>query len=215
MAKAVLPPCCFTWGQTMVGIMKIMATSFKMTCACTVVFSALTLQQSTGPTPLLETPGHSQANLVQSLVGTLYLSPGSWCTQSFVCTLQASVSPVLWKFCNQIQLASKLSPFARSPGRESVVGTRTFLTVWEFLWYNCSAVFRYADDTTLMGGSTEELKSFLMRVKEESERACSRVNIKKKIRSRHPAPLLHDKFHLLGLQDHWGRCCSLQKMIAS
>ena len=30
--------------------------------------------------------------------------------------------------------------------------------------------FRYADDTTLMGESEEELKSLLMRVKEESEK---------------------------------------------
>ena len=40
--------------------------------------------------------------------GTLLLSPGSWCTQGFVCALQESVSPVLWKFCNQIPLASKV-----------------------------------------------------------------------------------------------------------
>ena len=33
-----------------------------------------------------------------------------------------------------------LSPFARSPGWKSVVGPRTFLTVQEFLWYNCSTV---------------------------------------------------------------------------
>ena len=39
--------------------------------------------------------------------------------------------------------------------------------------------FRYADDTTLMAESKEELKSFLMRVKEESERAGLRLNIKK------------------------------------
>ena len=30
---------------------------------------------------------------------------------------------------------------------------------------------RYADDTTLMAGSKEELKSFLMKVKEESDKA--------------------------------------------
>ena len=30
--------------------------------------------------------------------------------------------------------------------------------------------FRYADDTTLMGGSEEEVKSLLMKVKEESEK---------------------------------------------
>ena len=38
---------------------------------------------------------------------------------------------------------------------------------------------RYADDTTLMAESEEELKSLLMRVKEESERAGLRLNVKK------------------------------------
>ena len=36
---------------------------------------------------------------------------------------------------------------------------------------------RYADDTTLMAESEEELKSFLMKVKEESEKACLKFNI--------------------------------------
>ena len=36
---------------------------------------------------------------------------------------------------------------------------------------------RYADDTTLMAESEEELKSLLMRVKEESERASLKLNI--------------------------------------
>ena len=38
---------------------------------------------------------------------------------------------------------------------------------------------RYADDTTLMGESEEELKSLLMRVKEKSEKAGLKFNIKK------------------------------------
>ena len=38
----------------------------------------------------------------------------------------------------------------------------------------------YADDTTLMAESKEKLKSFLMRVKEESEIASLKLNIKKK-----------------------------------
>ena len=38
---------------------------------------------------------------------------------------------------------------------------------------------RYADDTTLMAESEEELKSLLIRVKEESERAGLKLNIKK------------------------------------
>ena len=40
------------------------------------------------PTPPPETPGHSQASLSQSLVESLLLSPGSCCTQGFVCALQ-------------------------------------------------------------------------------------------------------------------------------
>ena len=44
------------------------------------------------PTPPPETPGHSRASLGQSLVGSLLLSPGSWCAQGSVCALQESVS---------------------------------------------------------------------------------------------------------------------------
>ena len=39
--------------------------------------------------------------------------------------------------------------------------------------------FRYTDDTTLMEESKEELKSFLMKVKEESEKAGLKLNIQK------------------------------------
>ena len=38
---------------------------------------------------------------------------------------------------------------------------------------------RYADDTTLMAESKEELKNLLMRVKEESEKAGLKLNIQK------------------------------------
>ena len=38
---------------------------------------------------------------------------------------------------------------------------------------------RYADDTTLMAESEEELKSLLMKVKEESEKPCLKLNIQK------------------------------------
>ena len=39
--------------------------------------------------------------------------------------------------------------------------------------------FRYTDDTTLMAESKEELKSLLMKVKEESEKAGLKLNIQK------------------------------------
>ena len=39
--------------------------------------------------------------------------------------------------------------------------------------------FRYADDTTLMAESAEELKNLLMKVKEESEKVGLKLNIQK------------------------------------
>ena len=38
---------------------------------------------------------------------------------------------------------------------------------------------RYADDTTLMGESEKELKNLLIKVKEESEKVCLKLNIQK------------------------------------
>ena len=52
--------------------------------------------------------------------------------------------------------------------------------------------FRYVDDTILMAESKEELKSLLIWVKEKSERASLKLNIKE-LGSWHPAPLLHGK----------------------
>ena len=46
---------------------------------------------------------------------------------------------------------------------------------------------RYADDTILIAGSEEELKSLLMKVKEESEKVALKLNIQK-LRSWHPVP---------------------------
>ena len=51
---------------------------------------------------------------------------------------------------------------------------------------------RYADDTTLMAESEEELKSLLMKVKVESEKVGLKVNIQK-LRSWHLVPSLHGK----------------------
>ena len=51
---------------------------------------------------------------------------------------------------------------------------------------------RYADDTTLKAESEEELKSLLMKVKEESEKVSLKLNIQKQ-RSWHLVPSLHGK----------------------
>ena len=63
---------------------------------------------------------------------------------------------------------------------------------------------RYADDTTLMAESEEELKSHLMKVKEESEDVCLKLNIQKtKIMA--SGPIIHGK--QMGKQ--WKECQTL------
>ena len=59
---------------------------------------------------------------------------------------------------------------------------------------------RYADDTTLMAESEEELKSLLMKVEEESEKVGLKLNIQSLVSmvtmilgSWHPVPSLHGK----------------------
>ena len=52
---------------------------------------------------------------------------------------------------------------------------------------------RYANDTTLMAESEEELKSLLMMVKEESEKAGLKLKFVK-LRSWHPVPSVHGKY---------------------
>ena len=72
---------------------------------------------------------------------------------------------------------------------------------------------RYADDTTLMAESQEELKSLLMKVKEESEKIGLKLNIQKmKIMASGPITSWQidgwgnngdsDRLYFLGLQNH-------------
>ena len=73
---------------------------------------------------------------------------------------------------------------------------------------------RYADNTTLMAESEEELKSLLVKVKEESEKAYLNLNIQKmKIMASSPITSCQidgetmetlTDFYLLGLQNHCG-----------
>ena len=52
---------------------------------------------------------------------------------------------------------------------------------------------KYADDTTLMAENEEELKSLLMKVKEESKKVGLKLSTFIKRRSWHPVPSLHGK----------------------
>ena len=62
------------------------ATSFKRSQPCWAQFPRPYNHHR--PMPPLETPGHSCTSLGQSLVGSLLLSPGSWCTQFCFCPLR-------------------------------------------------------------------------------------------------------------------------------
>ena len=69
--------------------------------------------------------------------------------------------------------------------------------------------FRYVDDTTLMAESEEELKSLLMKVKEESEKVGLKLNIQKTkimasgpITSRQTAAGNSGRLYFGGLQNH-------------
>ena len=82
-------------------------------------------------------------------------------------------------------------------------------------WMNSKVKPRYADDTTLMAESEEELKSLLMKVKEESEKAGLKLSIQKMnimvsgpITSRQLDGRNNensDKLYFLGLQNHCGQ----------
>ena len=69
--------------------------------------------------------------------------------------------------------------------------------------------FRYSEDTTLLAESEEELKSLLMKVKEESGKAGLKLNIQKtKIVASSPITLWEidgnsDTLYFLGLQNHF------------
>ena len=75
-------------------------------------------------------------SLIPSLVAILLLCPGSWCAHGFVCALQESIFQVLWKFCNQIPLASKFKFPGGFPdssvGKESTfnAGDPSSITGW-------------------------------------------------------------------------------------
>ena len=79
--------------------------------------------------PPLETPRHSQASLAQSLVGSLLLSPGSWCTQVLFVPYKSLFPQSCVSFVIKSHWPPKsnslgvLSPFAGSAGWEICCGS--------------------------------------------------------------------------------------------
>ena len=77
---------------------------------------------------------------------------------------------------------------------------------------------RYADDTTLMAESEEELKSLLMKVKQENEKVGLKLNIQKtKIMASGPITSWQIDGETMEIRDNlfWGAPKSLQMVIAA
>jgi len=96
MSGAVFPPCCLTWGQTMVEIMKIMSTSFERACAELLHSVLPTLQQTTAD-PCLHWDSWTLTGKSES-VSFDVTAPFFWVLVHKGFALQESVSPVLCKF---------------------------------------------------------------------------------------------------------------------
>ena len=107
----------------------------------------------------------------------------------------------LWKILKEVGITDHLASLPRSlyAGQEATVRTGHGIIDWfkigkgvhqgcilSSCLFNLYAEYtmhintlRYADDTTLMAGSEEKLKSLLTKVKEESDKAGLRLNIQK------------------------------------
>ena len=133
--KSLMQPSADVWGcvpsLTVVGVM---VTSFKRTYTSIPWLPGLlisvpdTVAGHCRPTPLQETPGHSQASAAQFVVGSLFLSPGSWCAQVLFVPSKSLFPQSCGNSVIKSHWPSKsyslgvLSPFARSPGWEICCG---------------------------------------------------------------------------------------------
>ena len=136
----------------------------------------------------------------------------------------------LWKIRKEMEIPDYLTCLLRNlyAGQETTVrtghGTTDWFQIGKGVCQGCilspslfnlyaEYIMRYTDDTTLMAESEEELKSFLMKVKEESEKAGLKLDIQKN--KDHGIWSYHHfmanrwgkcgnsvRFHFLGLQNH-------------
>ena len=120
-----------------------MAASFQRSHALSAALSAPDpVAGHRQPMPLPESPEHPPATLGPSLVGSLLLSPGSWC----ICVLFVPSKSLFPQSCISSLIKSHWLPKSNSWGLpdpevgKSVVVPSTVLTVLELLWYNCSAL---------------------------------------------------------------------------
>ena len=127
----MFPPCCLTWDQTMVEVMKIMATSIKKSHACTAALSSLDPSAGHTAIPCLHARlldmhrqvwvsllwGHSSFLLGSGAHRILFVPTESLFLQSCV----SSVIKSYWLL--KSNSLGVLSLFSRSPGWEICCGS--------------------------------------------------------------------------------------------
>ena len=106
-------------------------------------------------------------------------------------SLQARILEcVAMPFCRGLSQARDQIQVSHTAGRSFTIWITKEARILKQIVISCS--MRYADDTTLMAESEEELKSLLMKVKEESEKVGLKLNIQKmKIMASGPITLWH------------------------
>ena len=87
MVEAVFPPCCLTWVQIMVELMKIIVSSFKRSHALPHSVPP-TLQQATANPCLSQRFLDTTGKFGSVSCGVTAPFSWSWCTQGLVCVLQ-------------------------------------------------------------------------------------------------------------------------------
>ena len=91
------------------------------------------------PTPPPETPGHSKASLAQSLVWTLLLSPGSWCTRFYLpqSHLKRITLKILLFSLGRKKTGSLIVPYPTLAFKNTTFTFNPFAYVLLFPWYRC------------------------------------------------------------------------------
>ena len=146
MRRAVFLPCCLTWGQIMMEVMKIMVTLLeKVPCR----YCHTQCSQPCSRTPLTHTSAWDSWTLTgkSGSVSCGVTSPFSWVlvhTRFCLCPPRVcfpSPVEVVLSSSTGPQIFSGFSVSLLDPQvGKSFVGLGTFATVWELLWYNCSPV---------------------------------------------------------------------------
>ena len=136
MGGVVFSPCNLAWGWTMVMVMTTSSKRIYTSQICLpglLLSVSLTLQQGLcWPSPLLETPKHSKAELARFLVMATFPFPGLWCTQGSVCALQASLAGMRLNFkpnCDPHASFSVSSSLLLHVGYLFLVGSNILLSI--------------------------------------------------------------------------------------